>query len=49
MQIKLSPVRCDDNLALHRAGDILTINDEAYDFSPLPEGAILPRASVTCD
>ncbi|MFN4131275.1 MAG: hypothetical protein ACK4GC_15875 [Paracoccaceae bacterium] len=49
MQITLSPMRRDDVLTLHRAGDILTINGEAFDFSPLPEGATLPREAVDCD
>ena len=49
MQITLTPVRLDTPLTLHRSGDVLTINGTAYDFGPLPEGAILPRAAVDCD
>lgn len=39
----------DRRLIPHRAGDVLTINEIAYDFSPLPEGATLPRAAVACE
>lgn len=49
MQITLIPVRMTGALAVDRQGDVLTINGTAYDFSPLPEGAVLPRAAVACD
>ena len=49
MLITLTPVRLDTPLSLHRSGDVLTINGVTYDFGPLPEGAILPRAAVDCD
>jgi hypothetical protein len=49
MHITLTPVRLDTPLTLHRNGDVLTINGVTYDFGPLPEGAILPRAAVDCD
>jgi len=49
MFITLTPMRRDDALTLHRAGDVLTINGTEYDFTPLPEGALLPRAAVDCD
>ena len=49
MQITLIPVRMTGALTIDRQGDVLTINGEAFDFSPLPEGAVLPRAAVTCD
>lgn len=29
-----------------RAGDVLTINGVEWDFSPLPEGGVLPRHAV---
>ena len=48
MIITLNPIRSDSELTLVRAGDCLTINGVAYDFAPLPEGAILPRAAVDC-
>ncbi|MFN7053162.1 MAG: hypothetical protein ACK4NH_13680 [Gemmobacter sp.] len=49
MLITFSPMRRDGTLTLHRAGDVLVINGTAYDFGPLPEGAILPRDAVNCD
>lgn len=49
MQITLTPMRRDDRLTLHRAGDVLTVNGTDYDFSALPEGGLLPRAAVACD
>lgn len=48
MHITLIPQRRDDALTLHRAGNVLIINGVAYDFGPLPEGAVLPRAAVEC-
>lgn len=48
MQINLTPMRCDDRLTLERRGDVLAINDTDYNFSQLPEGAVLPRAAVDC-
>lgn len=48
MIITLSPVRSDATLALHRAGDVLTIDGLAFDLSPLAEGATLPQAAVGC-
>lgn len=49
MLITLTPMRRDDRLTLHRAGDLLTLNGDSYDFSPVPEGAVLPRDAVDCD
>ena len=49
MQITLSPMRHDTPLSLDRAGDVLTINGEAFDFGPLTDGATLPRAAVDCE
>ena len=49
MHITLSPMRRDDTLTLHRAGDVLTVNGQELDLSALPEGATLPRAAVDCD
>lgn len=48
MLITFTPMRCDDRLSLHRVGDVLTVNGEAYDFAPLLEGAVLPRDAVDC-
>ena len=49
MILIFSPMRHSDRLNLHRAGDMLTINGEAFDFSPLPDGATLPRDAVASD
>ncbi|OYU38599.1 MAG: hypothetical protein CFE33_15000 [Pseudorhodobacter sp. PARRP1] len=49
MQIILSPQRRDARLNLARHGDILTINGENFDFSPVREGAVLPAAAVQSD
>lgn len=49
MQITLSPIRMDEPLAAQVAGDVLTLNGEVLDFSPLPDGALLPRDAIDCD
>lgn len=46
MKLNLSPVRRDDTLNVSVAGDVLTINNQAFDFSALPEGATLPADAV---
>lgn len=48
MIITYSPIRHDTLMTLHRAGDVLTINGEAIDLGPLPDGATLPRDAVDC-
>lgn len=48
MQITLTPMRRDDRLSVERHGDTLVLNGTPYDFSHLPEGAVLPRAAVDC-
>lgn len=42
MHIDLVPQRRDDALFVVKAGDALTINGEAFDFSSLPDGASIP-------
>ena len=49
MQIAFSPMRRDDGFSAVVAGDMLTIDGEAFDFSALPEGGLLPRAAVACE
>ena len=49
MKITLSPMRRDDRLILSKAGDALTLNGEAFDFTDLPNGATLPRSAITSD
>ncbi|RYJ63258.1 hypothetical protein [Pseudomonas songnenensis] len=46
MKIRLSPVRLDEILIVSRAGDVLTLNGQAFDFGPLPEGATLPAEAI---
>ena len=46
MKIKLSPVRADAQLAATVSGDVLTVNNQVLDFSPLLEGASLPSEAV---
>lgn len=49
MHITLSPVRLDESLTASRAGDVLTLNGEIFDFSPLPEGGTLPAEAIASD
>lgn len=49
MRISLSPIRTDSLLQVERAGDILTINGQAFDFTSLPDGATIPAGVVPCD
>lgn len=46
MQIKLSPQRRDDTLEVIKNGDILTVNGEDFDLSPVGEGDTLPREAI---
>lgn len=49
MHITLSPVRLDETLIASRAGDVLTLNGEAFDFTQLPEGGTLPAEAIASD
>jgi hypothetical protein len=49
MIINLTPQRRDDTLTVVKAGDILTINGEVFDFTQVPNGGLLPKNAVTCD
>jgi len=46
MKIYISPVRTDEQVVASVSGDILTINSQVLDFSPLLEGASLPSEAV---
>lgn len=46
MHVTLSPVRLDETLVASLAGDVLTLNGEAFDFGPLSEGATLPAEAI---
>lgn len=48
MHITFSPTRLPEPMTLSRNGDMLTINGQVFDFTDLPEGAILPREAVDC-
>lgn len=47
MRISFSPMRRNDALVASKAGDIITINGESFDFSSLPDGATIP--DVPCE
>lgn len=49
MRISLSPQLRDAELAVSKAGDVLTINGEAFDFSSLADGATIPAGEVPCE
>lgn len=47
MIIKLSPVAISESpLSVSVMGDILTINGEVFDFSPIPPGYSLPLEAI---
>lgn len=46
MQIRFSPIRHEHAISLGKSRDILIINEEAFDFTVIPEGATLPRVAV---
>lgn len=48
MHITLSPQRSDEALVASKAGDVLTINGEAFDFGGLPDGASISAGVVPC-
>ncbi|MNZ91180.1 hypothetical protein D3C78_1101550 [compost metagenome] len=49
MIIKLSPILMYTDFNVSVAGDVLTINGDELDFSPLPNGASLPKAAIAND
>lgn len=46
MKITLYPQRRDDELALSKQGDVLTVNGTEYDMSAIPDGATLPATAI---
>jgi hypothetical protein len=46
MIIKLSPRRDDDTITVSKLGDVLTVNNEEFDFSALGEGETLPAKAI---
>lgn len=49
MKIFLSPIRMDAELSVSKAGDVLTVNGQEFDFTPLPDGATLPNEAIGSD
>lgn len=47
MKIILSPQRRDDTLEVFKNGDVLTVNRENFDLSPVGEGDTLPRGAIS--
>lgn len=47
MIFKLSPVRSNAHLSVVQEGDVLTLNGQVMDLSPLAEGATLPKEAVS--
>lgn len=48
MDLYLCPVRNDTlgPLVISKAGDVLTLNGQAFDFSPLADGNMLPAEAI---
>jgi hypothetical protein len=49
MRISFSPQRRDDSLEVSKAGDVLTIKGQVFDFSSLPDGGAIPAGEVPCE
>lgn len=49
MKITFSPQIRNDAIAVRRFGDTLEINGAIFDFSPLPEGGVLPASAVSSE
>lgn len=47
MRINLTPQRRDDTLEVIKNGDVLTVNGEDFDLSPIGEGDTLPASAVS--
>ena len=46
MNVVLVPQRREENLSLVKQGDVLWVNGEAFDFSAVAEGDILPGEAI---
>lgn len=46
MKINLFPQVRNGSLTLSKTGDSITVNGEVFDFTPLPEGAIIPPEAI---
>lgn len=49
MKINLRPQRRDDQVSFFVRGDMLMINGEQFNFSPIEEGDILPQRAVSSE
>lgn len=49
MKINISPQRRDDTLRVSRAGAILIVNGESFDFSRMNDGDTLPASAIKCE
>lgn len=49
MEFLLTPVVGYPDYEIARSGDVLTIDGEPFDFSSVPDGAVLPLGAVACD
>ncbi|GKQ44364.1 hypothetical protein [Pseudomonas syringae] len=49
MIIKLAPQRRDDTLIVEKAGGVLILNGETYDFSAMSAGSTLPRSAISSE
>lgn len=49
MIIYLSPILMDATLHVVKRGRVLEINGEVFDFSPMPEGASIPRHAINSE
>ena len=47
MHLTFSPRGLPERLKLSRYGDTLCVNDRVFDFTDLPDGAILPRGAIS--
>ena len=48
MKLSFTPSRMNTRYEASVSGDVLTIDGEAFDFGPLPDGATLPNNDVEC-
>lgn len=47
MKIKLIPIRSDKKLIAFISGEIIILNGETFDLSPLQEGAVISSESIS--
>lgn len=49
MRIFFSPQRRADTLTVAKAGEVLTINGDAFDFTSFPDGATILAGEIPCE